>query len=369
MGRPGAGGSSGGHSSGGHASSRSSGGHHVGSSFSGSSSRGSRPGMGMGRPSSSSGRPSSSLGSGFSFNSRPSRPTPPPPPRPPRGYAPPPPPRGGFGYVSPPPRRRPPVKVRLTEYVITLVILLLFIFVIAPVATSCIGGGSTKVNNVTIPASTVNREKVNTGVGFINDCVIDEIGWFDNVSKTSKGLQTFYNETGVQPYVVFKAYDPSVTTDAQKQKYAEEWYESNITNEGTFLFMYFGEQNTDTDLGYMCYVNGKQIGTVMDAEAVDIFWAYVDSAWFSDMSMDDVVITAFNNTAKRIMTKTKTGADVGVAFFIALGVIGVGVVVIIILKMKFKRQKEENEEAARILNTPLETSSSDDDLLNKYNGS
>lgn len=322
MGRAGSGGHSGGHSSGGHSSSRTSGGH----SFGGGSSH--RAGSG-----SSHSGPSFGGGYGGGYHSSPF---------------------GNYNYYG-------PTYVGRRFYGsggfsgITGIIILIIVLV------AMFGGLSTKGS---IPASTQNREKVQTGVAFNNNCIVDEIGWIDNLSKTEKRLQNFYNKTGIQPYVVFHKYDESLKTESDKEVYANKYYEENIDNEGTFLFMYFAEQATDDDVGYMCYVNGKQVTSVMDSEAVDIFWAYIDEYWATDMSTDDVIVKTFDSTAKRIMDKSTTGADVA-KYAVVLVIICVGgFVVIRMLRMKFKRDKEKAEETERILKTPLDKS--EDDLLNKY---
>lgn len=317
MGRAGSGGHSGGHSSGGHSSFRTSGGH----SFGGGSSHRAGSGSSHSGPSFGGGYHSNPFGNynhyGPTYVGR-------------RFYG------GGFSGIT---------------GIIILIIILVAMF----------GGLSTKGS---IPASTQNREKVQTGVAFNNNCIVDEIGWIDNLSKTEKRLQNFYNKTGIQPYVVFHKYDESLKTESDKEAYANKYYEENIDNEGTFLFMYFAEQATDDDVGYMCYVNGKQVTSVMDSEAVDIFWAYIDEYWATDMSTDDMIVKTFDSTAKRIMAKSTTGADVA-KYAVVLVIICVGgFVVIRMLRMKFKRDKEKAEETERILKTPLDKS--EDDLLNKY---
>lgn len=329
MGRAGGGRSGGGRSSGGRSSSsRSSGGHRVGSSSSGR--RAGSGGFSGGRSSFGS----SGFGGG-SFGHR-------------------------GGYHSP--VRHTTVYHTRTGGTFTSILAMVVIIVFIIAVFNIMGGGFADV-----PKSTVNREKVNTGVAFQNDCIIDEIGWFDNISSTSRDLQYFYDKTGVQPFIYLKDYDPELNTDSEKQEYAENWYEANIDNEGTFLYMYFAEQNVDTDVGYMVYVNGKQISTVMDAEAVDIFWAYLDNAWITDMSTDDMFVTIFRNTADRIMDKSTTGADVGKWAVIFVGGIVVLMLVIKVMKTKRQHEKEQNAETERILNTPL-GSTSTDDLADKYAG-
>ena len=103
----------------------------------------------------------------------------------------------------------------------------------------------------------------------------------------------------------------------------------------------------------------------MDAEAVDIFWNYLDRYWVDgSLSMTDVFIKTFDATADTIMTKTTTFADVMRIVMLVFLVVAVGVCVGILLRMKFRRDKEKAAETERILNTPLEKSS--DDLKDKY---
>lgn len=325
MGRAGAGGG-GGHSGGGHSSSRSSGGHHVSS---GSSGR--RAGGGG---SSYSGR--SSYGGGGFYG-------------------------GGF-YPQPP--RRSTVIVSHGGSFNTVISLIIFIVVLV----AAFGGfpSSNSSSTKSVPKSTQDRERLESGVGYDNNCIIDNIGWFDNVTKTEKSIKQFYDKTGVQPYIVLNAYDSTLLTDTAKEEYAKKWYDEHIKNESTFLYMYFAEPDTDNDVGYMAYVNGKQVSSVMDSEAIEIFWAYVDKYWYSDMSTDDMFTTIFTKTADRIMTKSTTAADVGNNAVKVIGVIVVFAGIIIVMVVRRKHKAEEAKETEKILNTPLDGDSEADDLLKKY---
>lgn len=214
--------------------------------------------------------------------------------------------------------------------------------------------------------STVNREKLDSGYCYINECIVDELGWFDNISETSKRLQSFYNKTGVQPYIVLLDYMPSLRTDEAKEAYAEKYFDDKKLNENGFLFIYFAEENVEDDVGLMCYVNGKMTSTVMDSEAVEIFWNYIDRYWYTDMSTDDVFVTVFDKVGETIMSKSTTPADVARAAVIGVIVlIGSGAVLIIVLLSVMQKAKKV-EEDAKILNTPLEKLSESDDLVDKY---
>ena len=334
MGRPGGGGghSSVSHSGGGHSVSRSGGGHRVGGSTS------SRPMGGSSRPSGGGGfgggRPSGGP-SGGHYGA---------PPPPPRHYGAPPPPRGGY-YNGAPRRRGGCVSEILSWFIAFLIIIIALGFYMIPR-----GGGSSG----SIPSSSYNREKLSSGNGYINDCIYDELGWFENESRTESRLKDFYNETGVQPYIMLLDYIPGVDSDDQKYAYAQQLYEDNITNESTFLYVYFADEYESDEPGYMCYIGGTQVSAVMDSEAVDIFWAYLDSYWYTDLSADDMFVKTFDSTATRIMTKTTTSNDVKkyVLIVVAAGVVVFGVVKVV--KLKHKRAKEEAEETERILNTPME---------------
>lgn len=233
--------------------------------------------------------------------------------------------------------------------------------------------------------SSYNREPIATGVPFDNHCIIDELGWFDNILNASRRLQNFYDKTGVQPFIYLKAYDSSLTSDDMKTEYAESWYESNIDNESTFLYMYFAEQDQDGDVGFMAYVNGKQVTSVMDAEAVDIFWGCLDNAWYKDSSTDDMFVSVFDSTAKRIMTKSTTGLDIVKYLIVILGIACVFSGVMLTMATRRQHEAERNAETERILKTDIRSagsesssgsggsgdsssssSSSGDDLLDKW---
>lgn len=326
MGRAGAGGGGGGHSGGGHSSSRSSGGHHISS---GSSGRRADGGGGI-----YSGR--SSYGGGGFY--------------------------GGSFYPRPP--RRSTVIVSHGGNFNVVISLIIFVVVLI----AAFGGFPSPNSSSTksVPKSTQNRERLESGVGYDNNCIVDNIGWFDNVNKTEKSIKKFYDKTGVQPYIVLNAYDSTLLTDTAKEEYAKKWYDEHIKNESTFLYMYFAEPDTDNDVGYMAYVNGKQVSSVMDSEAIEIFWAYVDKYWYSDMSTDDMFTTIFTKTADRIMTKSTTAADVGNNAIKVIGVIVVFAGIIVVMVLRRKHKAEEAKETEKILNTPLNGDSEADDLLKKY---
>ena len=314
MPRPGT--SSGGHrSSGGHSSSRVGGGHHVGGS--------SRP------------TGSSSFNRGSSMHHY--------------HHTPPPPRRGYYGY-----RRN--VYTSSSSGLGTLIACLI-VFAVVIFSFFMIASDDSDVT------STINREKIENPIPYDNNCIKDELGYVENTSKLSKNLKNFYNKTGIQPYIYLKSYNETLTSDSQKDNYAQNWYEQNIDNEDTFLFVYYEDQNPN-EIGYMAYVNGKQVTSVMDSEAVNIFWNYIDRYWTDDsLSTVEVFTKTFNSTANTIMEKSTTSNDIIKIICIIVGIIIVIGGIIYILRMKFKRDKEKAKETVEILKTPLDKS---DELRDKY---
>ena len=314
MPRPGT--SGGGHrSSGGHSSSRVGGGHHVGRSS---------------RPTGSS-----------SFNRGPSMHH--------YHHTPPPPRRGYYGY-----RRN--VYTSSSSGLGTLIACLI-VFAVVIFSFFMIASDDSDVT------STINREKIENPIPYDNNCIKDELGYVENTSKLSKNLKNFYNKTGIQPYIYLKSYDETLTSDSQKDNYAQNWYEQNIDNEDTFLFVYYEDQDPN-EICYMAYVNGKQVTSVMDSEAVNIFWNYIDRYWTDDsLSTVEVFTKTFNSTANTIMEKSTTSNDIIKIICIIVGIVIVIGGIIYILRMKFKRDKEKDKETVEILKTPLDKS---DELRDKY---
>lgn len=220
--------------------------------------------------------------------------------------------------------------------------------IVLAVLSAQYGWGSSSVK------STIQRTKIDSGNAYISNCIVDELGWFDNESKTETRLKDFWKETGVQPYIYLKDYDPELNTDAEKEEWATNYYDNNFDTENIFLFVYFAEQDVDNDVGYMCYANGYETSSVMDSEALEIFWNYIDRYWYSDLSTDDLFVTVFDKTGNTIMKVSTTGKDIVKWVLIIVVVIVVGVVFIRYIKLKNKRAKEEAEEKQKILETPLE---------------
>lgn len=383
MGRGGAG-SGGGHSSGGHSSpSRSSSGHRPSSSSSRGS--GSRGGISSSRPSGGSSRPSGfgspppgfgsggSMGGGFGGGRPPShRPPPPPPHRPP-------PPRYNRSYhrttyYSGGSTTSTVSTMRAIFSLITIVFVLLFLVTMIR-SCSAMSGGNYSVTK----HQGLGKTKMTPLAAFQTDCVVDEDNWFADPYQVGKDLKKFYDSTGIQPYVLIKSPDSSLTSDSAKESFADAWYSENIEHEGALLYVYFAE--TDPDIvGYSTLTGGSATKAFFDSVAMDTFWDIYDSYYFnSSITEEQLIVNTFNDTATiclsdKTITNTQSSGLAAVfskavpLLIIAVIVIVIGIVVTNLVKTKHKRAAEAAAETERILNTPIEQlGDNSDDLLNKYN--
>ena len=341
----GRGGGGSGHSSGGsHShSSGSSGSSHSHSSFSsggGGRSHSSFRGSSSGRGSSFSDRNRSSLGTRGNRG----------------GY--PPPPSRAYNCPPPPPPRRKTTIERLLEILCSFLILIMIEMMLFTAFKP----------RSKISASTIPRERVETKNAYINDCIIDEIGWINNKTKLASKLKQFYQETGCQPYIYLMGYDEELyDSEDARMEWSKNYYDTNFAeNQNVVLYTYFCDKY-DEGNGYDTLFVGTESSIVMDAEAQEIFWNYLDYDWnaWDTSDNDGMFADVFNQTSKRIMTVTTTTNDVAKTFIIYVGVIAVAGIILCVVKAKYKRDKEKAQEAIDILNAPLDGGSSDA-LLNKY---
>jgi hypothetical protein len=274
---------------------------------------------------------------------------------------------GGPGMPPPPRRpRRTYGSAGIGGTIVGIFAAIILLAVVIAVMSSGVSNSYSASSGTTSgTTSTIERTKLDSGNAYMNDCIVDELGWFDSVSNTESKLKEFWQETGVQPYIILKAYDPSLTTNAQKDQWAVDYYDSHFDTENIFLYVYFAEEDEEGQVGYMAYANGYQTSSVMDSEAVEIFWNNIDKYWYSNASTDEVFINAFCDTGETIMKVSTTGKDILKWIIIAVVVIAAGLIIIRLVKMKNQRAKEKAEEDQKILNTPIHDMAKSD-LEEKY---
>lgn len=236
---------------------------------------------------------------------------------------------------------------------------LTFIAIILVIAFLMIGSGDcagtsfTSVGTSDITTSTVEREKLSASLVNETGYYTDETGSFiQSASELTSGLKSFYQQTGVQPYVYITDnlngdYAPDEDTlDA----FSETLYEDLFTDEGHLLFVYVDLVGGDSFMGHI--VIGYSAQTVIDDEAYQILVDYIN-AYYYDSSLTNAgfISKAFEDAGARIMHVEKS------AWPYVLIVLGVIAILIILLVWWKKRKEQKNAEAKQteeILNTPLE---------------
>lgn len=110
-------------------------------------------------------------------------------------------------------------------------------------------------------------------------------------------MEYFYEKTGIQPYVM--------TVDISKVK---KWDDDKLVDtyldlfedEGHFLLVIFADKKGTKDWEYS-WCLGNDTESILDDEAMDILWWYIDEYYETDMSDDAMISTAFHDAADKIM--------------------------------------------------------------------
>lgn len=229
---------------------------------------------------------------------------------------------------------------------------------------SLVGGGSTQSNDY-ITKSTINREKLHLHVSDKAGYFTDECGWIRNRAELEKGLKEFYDSTGIMPYVyiinnVAGDYDPS----SQKlEQFAETAYEKLFDDEGHILLLFW-------DYGgayeYVLWLGGDTI-PVMDSEACDILFDYLDYYYYYAETEEAFFADAFAEAGKRMMQVSRSPFY----YIVIAGAIGLGIFACYtVWKKRQEKEAARKKRAEEILNTPLEKFGTNgdviDDLEKKY---
>ena len=218
-----------------------------------------------------------------------------------------------------------------------------------------------------VTKSTVVREKIETGASNNEGYLYDDAGWIGNKTKFEKGLKYFYDKTGVIPYVciidnIDGDYDVS---EKELEQYAITMYDELIDDEGHFLLALW-----DYDGEWMYWTAmGAQVGTVMDQEACDILFDYIDKYYYEAATEEEFFSLAFEKAADRIMQAPTNFWDFAKKAAIPVAVVITAIIAFSFWKRKVKRDKEKAEETERILKATMGNMvdvSASNDLLDKY---
>lgn len=248
------------------------------------------------------------------------------------------------------------------SYLLSAIIVMVIIFFIVMIFSGRSGtAGITK--------STIERDRLSGQYVDVVDNWYDDsaMNWISSGFKLESGLRDFYNETGVQPYLVITDqvngdYNP---TGQDVFNYANLIYDEMFSDEGHMVFVF---QCPDNGTEYnMAACTGAQAKSVVDEEALEILYDYLDYYFYSDLDEDEMFAKAFEKAGERIMHK-----DTPIIVYVS-AVAGIGLMVFavcFVVKTKARRAKEKAAETERILNTPVDKIGNVDpeleDLKDKY---
>ena len=203
------------------------------------------------------------------------------------------------------------------------------------------GGGITK--------STVNRERFDSSSYQKSDVWYrDELNWITNPTTLHRGMEHFYDKTGVQPflYITDDVGTKGYASDSQLEKFGNEIYDKYFDDECHLVVVFY-----EKDKKYRSfYVTGTQAKTVIDDEAGEILLDYIDHYYYSDYEESEFFSRSFSEAADRIMRVTPNYKPV-IAIFAIIAVI----VVLLFKWWKKKKQHklDEMKQAKDILDSDL----------------
>ena len=205
-----------------------------------------------------------------------------------------------------------------------------------------------------ITRSTISRERLDPGSVTLSEDWYDDssMGWISSGRVLEDGLKDFYNETGVQPYLVITDqingnYNPS---GDEAWEYADQVYDQLFKDEGHMVFVF---QCEDGGVDYiMSACTGAQAKAVLDdAEALEILCDYVDHYLCSNLDEDEMFAKAFSDAGRRIMEKQMAP---GTQIVILTVIAAVAAMICLFLYKRMRDKMDRAAETERILNTPLE---------------
>lgn len=168
---------------------------------------------------------------------------------------------------------------------------------------------NTIIESVQINPSTKEREPLEAGLVNETDYYYDAIGdWIYDPVELEDGLKHFYDVTNIQPfvYITDNINGESNPDPDDIDAFAHDLYDELFTDEAHLLLVHFENYDFYThDFSYHL-VTGAQAKILMDTEAENILFDYLDKYYYSDVTEDQLFSGAFKETADSIMTVTRS---------------------------------------------------------------
>lgn len=192
--------------------------------------------------------------------------------------------------------------------------------------------------------SSTKREPLE-GVVTKTDWYEDQLGWISSESVLIEGLEDFYKQTGIQPYVLLVKYSDDLWNDGNldptlADEYLEQVYEEKFSDEGHFIFAYFQCANDSKQEmeGEFRYLSGYSADTIMDNEAIKILWGYFENNYYNtSLTIEEMISKTFSQTAESIMQNSEKNQS-KVPMVISIVLISILVIVVIFALVKNKKK-------------------------------
>lgn len=145
------------------------------------------------------------------------------------------------------------------------------------------------------------REKLNTGYEYMEDCILDEVGCIDK-ERLTDSLRRFYEDTGCQPFVWVCTPTGFEYTNETFNNSVNSYYDSRFSDrQDVVMFVYYGDWEEENSR--VAVVTGELSRSVFDTEAEGIFLEYFNKykeLYSNDMS--NILRSTFLDTSRTIMT-------------------------------------------------------------------
>ncbi len=220
--------------------------------------------------------------------------------------------------------------------------------------------------SVLITPKKETREKLSaSAIELSGEWYDDELGWISSGSTLISGLQSFYEDTGIQPYLLIceemngRSED---LTDEEAESYLEALYDSLFSDEAHLIYAFMEYEVGYGYTEYRTYIyTGSQARLVMDEDAMETMYEITDRLYYdSSLSDDEFFSEIFNETPKEIMKRE------GHAKQIVLVAIPVILIAIFLILKKKERDEEHKRRLREILETPIGEDPEEAELKEKY---
>ena len=249
--------------------------------------------------------------------------------------------------------------------VIIIILVIVLILSIESLGGGGYNGGSGGFGSSDITKSTVAREALPPGSVKETDYYSDGLNVIKDRNALLEGMEYFYQETGVQPYLYLTGPSGGFGSGPSMEELddlANGLYDELFTDEAHLILVYYEYENSYVNY----YLTGAQAKTVIDEEAGEILLDYLDRYYYDDsLTYEEFFSKVFRETADRIMTVTRSP---WIPVLIVLGVVLLAVL-LFVWWIRAKRQRNlEAKQTEDILNIPLDKfgTTEAEELAKKY---